>query len=157
MSVVDLEHSLVSLSKWEAKHQKPFLSHVDRSGDEIFDYVKAMIITPDFPEDMLLKLCEKDFREIQDYMESPQSATTVYIPKRKPAKPEVITSELIYYWMVAAQIPFECQFWHLNRLLKLIQIYQIKNTKPEKRSSAEINRERSEENARRLALLKTSG
>lgn len=155
--VLELEHSLLAVSKWESKYKKPFLTDEKKSADETFFYVKAMIITPNYPIDALSALTKENLASINDYIESSESATTFgSMPERK-GRGEVITSELIYYWMVAFSIPFECERWHLNRLLALIRICNIKNSKPKKMSRGEIAQRNRELNARRRAELGTSG
>jgi hypothetical protein len=155
--VIDLEHSLSSLSKWESKYQKPFLIPGERTTEEIFSYIYAMILTPDVDFGVLNKLSQKNIDAIQEYIGSPQSATTFGLMPERRSPGEVITSELIYYWMVAFNIPFECQEWHLNRLFALIRICNIKNSKPKKMSRNEIAQRNRELNAQRKAKYNTSG
>ena len=121
-----LEHSLVSISKWEAKWKKPFLAKEQKSRIEIIDYVKCMTTTQNVPEDVYSCLTKDNLDAIGAYIEDSMSATWFSDENNKPNR-EIITSELIYYWMVAFNIPFECQKWHLNRLLTLIKICSIKN------------------------------
>lgn len=155
--VLDLEHSLVSVSKWESEYKKPFLASGQKSSEEIFGYIKSMIITPNVNPDVLYSCSRETLDKIQQYIDSSQSATTFgKMPERKGVG-EVITSELIYYWMIAFNIPFECQYWHLNRLFSLIRICNIKNAKPKKMSKHEIAIRNRELNARRKAELNTSG
>jgi len=127
--IVEFEHSLLSLSKWEAKFQKPFLIAEEKTPEEIRGYIEAMIISNTSP-DVIHQLSAQHLKEINAYLESPQSATTIHhAPGASSYKrPEIITSELIYYWMVAFTIPFEAETWHLNRLFSLIQICSIKNS-----------------------------
>jgi hypothetical protein len=152
-----LEHSLVSLSKWESKHQKPFLSNVTKTTEEILHYIRCMILTEDFPEDVISRLSQGNIDQINAYIESKESATTFgKLPEQK-ARGEIITSELIYYWMVAFNIPFECESWHLNRLFALVRICNIKNAKPKKMGKSEIAMRNRELNAQRRAELNTRG
>lgn len=152
-----LEHSLISLSKWESKHQKPFLSATPKTPEEIFSYIEMMILTSDYPEGVINRFTQKNLTRINDYIESKESATTFgSMPERK-GRGETITSELIYYWMVAFNIPFECEQWHLNRLFALIRICNIKNSKPKKMSRAEMASRNRELNAQRKAQYNTSG
>lgn len=155
--VLDLEHSLISLSKWESKYQKPFLSSGDKTSEEIFGYLKAMVVTPDVDSDVLYRCSQKNIQQIQEYIDSSQSATTFGMMPERRSPGEVITSELIYYWMVAFNIPFTCETWHLNRLLSLIRICNIKNSKPEKVSKNVLAQRYAEINAKRRAELNTSG
>jgi len=155
--VLEMEHSLVSLSKWESKYQKPFLSMGPKTEEEIFYYLKAMVVTSNVDLDILYRCSPANVSTIQEYIDSSQSATTFgYMPER-PGHGEVITSELIYYWMVAFNVPFECQHWHLNRLFALIRICNIKNSKPKKMSRHEIAMRNHELNAKRRAELGTRG
>ena len=155
--VLELEHSLISLSKWESKYQKPFLSSKDKPQKEILGYILSMISTPEVPENILLRLSQENLDEINDYIESTQSATTFgSMPERK-GQGEIITAELVYYWMVAFNIPFECEHWHLNRLFALIRICNIKNDKPKKMSRHEIAMRNRQLNEQRRAQLSTTG
>jgi hypothetical protein len=154
---LELEHSLVSLSKWESKFQKPFLTENHKTPEEVLKYIESMIISPLYSSDVLNRLSQENFNQINDYIESSESATTFgSMPERK-GKGEVITSELIYYWMVAFTIPFECEYWHLNRLFALIRICNIKNSPPKKMSRHEITSRNRELNAIRKAQYNTSG
>lgn len=155
--VIHLEHSLLSVSKWESKYQKPFLSSWDKTPEEIFGYVKAMLIDPDLDPDVLNGCSQKNIEEIQAYIESTQSATTFGMMPEHRGPGEVITAELIYYWMVAFTIPFECERWHLNRLFSLIRICNIKNSKPTKMSRNALAQRNAELNAKRRADLNTKG
>ena len=160
---LQLEHSLVSISKWEAKWKKAFLTKDQKSNEEILDYIRCMTLTQNVSP-LIYKVIPKEvFNQIFSYIEDPMSATVITeiknpgAPKRKS---ETVTSELIYYWMVALQIPFECQKWHINRLMTLIRICEIKNTPPDKRkkmSRSEILARNSELNAARRAAMGTKG
>jgi hypothetical protein len=154
---IELEHSLVSLSKWESKYKRPFLSNDSKTAEETAYYIQAMIISPIYPYDSLLRLSQENINQINDYIESTESATTFGLMPERKGKGEVITSELIYYWMVAFTIPFECECWHLNRLFSLIRICNIKNSKPKKMSRGEIARRNRELNDMRKAQLNTTG
>lgn len=154
--VIDLEHSLFSISKWESIYQKPFLSSGEKTSEEIFGYIKTMIVTPDLDFDAL-NLSANHITKIQEYIDSAQSATTFGMMPERRGPGEIITSELIYYWMVTFNIPFECEHWHLNRLFALIRICNIKNSKPQKMSRNEISQRYREINARRRAELQTTG
>lgn len=155
--VIELEHSLLSLSKWESIYQKPFLGSEAKTSEEIFGYLKTMIVTPDVDLDVVYKCSGENIVEIQAYIDSNQSATTFGTMPSRPGQGEVITSELIYYWMVAFNIPFECQTWHLNRLFSLIRICNIKNSPQKKLSRNEIAQRNRDLNAERRAKLGTSG
>lgn len=156
---LEFEHSLVSLSKWESKFQRPFLADKDKTSDEVFWYIRAMLLTEDISPDVLNRLSISNLNEINDYLESKESATTFgTMPEHKTrGKAETITAELIYYWMVAFTIPIECQYWHINRLFALIRICNIKNAKPKKMSRTEIAQRNRDLNAERKKQLGTSG
>lgn len=154
---LSLEHSLVSISKWESKWCKPFLSSEEKTTDEVIDYVRCMTLTQNVSPDAYKYLTNDNIREINEYIEAPMSATVIYDPNKGGHSREKITSELIYYWMIAMNIPFECQKWHLNRLLKLIQVCGIKNRPPKKMSKREIMNRNSALNAARRKQLNTKG
>lgn len=154
---LELEHSLLSLSKWESKHQKPFLSNSGRSTEEVLDYIEAMIMTPEYPQDIIGRLDQSNLDAINKYIESKESATTFGSMPERRGRGEVITAELIYYWMVAFNIPFECERWHLNRLFALIRICNIKNSKPTKISRHEMMARNRELNEKRKAEFNTKG
>ena len=154
---LELEHSLISLSKWESKFQRPFLSKDDKSITEILYYVECMILFDDYPKDIVSRFTQKNIDQINAYIESKESATTFGKMPEQKSRGEVITSELIYYWMVAFNIPFECETWHLNRLFALVRICNIKNTKQKKMSKTEIAMRNRELNAERRERLGTRG
>lgn len=154
---LELEHSLVSVSKWESIYQKPFLAPGEKTREEVYGYLKAMVITPRVDLDVLYRCDQKSIDAIQEYIDSPQTATTFPLQPERRGPSEIITSELIYYWMAAGGIPFECQYWHLNRLLTLLRVASVKSGKPKKMSRQEIAQRNREENARRLAKFNTKG
>lgn len=154
--VLQLEHSLVSISKWESHWNKPFLSEKDKTFEELLDYVKCMTITQNVSDDVYRRLTRQNVDEINTYIESPMTATTFSDRKESPNR-EIITSEIIYYWMVTFNIPFECQKWHLNRLLTLIKVCNIKTNPPKKMGRQELAQRNRELNAARKARLNTKG
>lgn len=155
-TTLDLEHSLVSLSKWESKWEKPFLSSKDKTEEEVSDYIKCMTLTPNVNPIVYTCLTADNISTITNYINAPMTATTFNDTSNRPGR-ETITAELIYYWMIALNIPFECQGWHLNRLLTLIKVCNIKNTPPKKRSKRDIMSRNAALNAARKKQLNTRG
>lgn len=151
---LQLEHSLISLSKWESKWCKPFLSNDVKTEEENIDYVRCMTINQNIDPNVYYGITPSVLKEISDYINAPMTATWFSEDKNKAKKnKEVITNELIYYWMVALQIPFECERWHINRLLTLIRICNIKNEPPKQMSKKDLlNRNKSLNAARRAKL-----
>jgi len=155
--VLELEHSLVSLSKWEAIHEKPFLGDVDKTPEETYAYIKAMTLTPGVPEEVYQKLSHENLEAINTYINARMSATWFSEVPGASKSREIITAELVYYWMTQFQIPFECERWHLNRLFTLIRICNLKQTKPKKMGRAEAAARNRELNAQRKAQLGSTG
>lgn len=153
---LQLEHSLVSLSKWESKYCKPFLSRENKTYEETIYYVKCMTITQNVDPKVYDNLTDENMEEIKRYIESPMTATIINDDKKGGVR-EQPTAELIYYWMIALNIPFECRKWHLNRLLTLIRVCSIKNQPPKKRSSREIMSRNAALNAARRKKYNTRG
>ena len=163
-TTLQLEHSLISISKWESKWHKPFLQNSDHlNRDEILDYIKCMTISPgNVKDEIYFCLSQKNINDIIAYIEDPMTATWFAEEKNKPKSREIITSELIYYWMVALQIPFECQKWHIKRLLTLIRICNAKNEEStsknkNKMSKRDLMSRNAALNAQRRARLNSKG
>lgn len=136
--VLKLEHSLISISKWEAKWHKPF-SNSEKTDEEMRDYIRCMTLNGDLHPAYYSKLSSKDITNIENYINDEMTATTFHIngqQKRRPVSSKIITSEDIYYWMITLNIPFECEKWHLNRLLTLIRVCNEENS-PKKMTKRE--------------------
>lgn len=156
---LQLEHSLISISNWEAKWHQPFLADREKTAEELLDYIRCMTITQNVDPNIYYNLSEKNIEDINSYIEDKHTATWFSEDEikrqtqRGGRKGGVITSEIIYYWMTALQIPFECQKWHLNRLLTLVRVCEEKNRPPEKMSKSQImSRNKALNEARRRAL-----
>ena len=154
---LQLEHSLVSLSKWESKWCKPFLTKQSKTNEETLDYIKCMTLTQNVKPEVYNRLTDENIIQIRKYIDSPMTATTIYEDKNGSPNREIVTSELIYYWMLAFNIPFECQKWHLNRLLTLIRVCNVKNQSPKKMSKKAIMSRNAELNAARKKQMNTNG
>ena len=153
---LELEHSLISISKWESKWHVPFISKEGHTEEQTLHYIKCMTINKNVPDSVYDHLTSKDVQEISDYINNPMTATTVNNVGGKKSN-DIITSELIYYWMTALQIPFECEKWHLNRLLKLVEVCNAKNQPPKKMSKNEIMERNRALNEARRAKYHTKG
>lgn len=154
---LSFEHSLVSLSKWESETNKPFFGKEEKTSEETASYIKCMLLTENVPDEFLNRLSRDDVVTIAEYINAKQSATWFREdPSLKPSS-EVITSELIYYWLVQFNIPFEVERWHLNRLMALVKIAGIKQTKPKTMSKAQQMEEYRRLNAERRAASGSSG
>lgn len=151
-----LEHSLISISKWESRWNKPFLANSSLTDEQILDYIKCMTIDKGVPETAYLYINSDQYAQINSYISAPMTATTVTDKNNKLSR-EVITSELLYYYMIACNIPFECEKWHINRLLTLIKVCGVKNGKQEKQPAAEVMRNNAALNAARKRQLNTRG
>lgn len=153
---LQLEHSLISLSKWESKWMKPFLSKGPRTHEEAIDYIRCMTLTQNVDPAVYYCLTNENIKAINDYIDSPMTATTFSDTKRPPNR-EIITAEIIYYWMIALNIPMECQKWHLNRLLTLVEVCNIKNSPKKKISKKELASRNRALNAARRKKLNSKG
>lgn len=157
---LELEHSLVSLSKWESKWCKPFYTKEPKTYAETIDYIKCMTLTENVDPSIYQRLSSKNVEDINAYIEHPMTATTFSSnAKTKTGKNsgEKVTSELIYYWMITFNIPVEFEHWHLNRLLTLIQVCEIKNQPPKKMSKRDVMSRNAALNAARRQQMNTRG
>jgi hypothetical protein len=136
--LIQVEHSLVSISKWESKWNKPFISKESKTQEETIDYIKCMTITQNIGADIYENITNENINDVGRYIEAPMTATWFNDNKKKGISTEIITSEIIYYWMITYNIPFDCQKWHLNRLLTLIRVCDRKNAPNKKMSKSEV-------------------
>ena len=154
---LQLEHSLVSLSKWESKWCKPFLTKGSKTVEETIDYIRCMTLTQNVDPTVYSRLTNANIIEVNRYIEAPMTATWFSEDTTRKPNREVITAELIYYWMISLNIPFECQKWHLNRLLTLIRVCNVKNQPPKKMSKRDIMSRNAALNAARRRQLNSKG
>lgn len=153
-----LEHSLASVSKWESIWHKPFLTTGERTPEETLSYIRCMVVGKDMPSDAYRWITQSDIDTVNAYIEDSMTATTfAKDDKLKSKSREIITSEIIYWWMIQAGIPFECQRWHLNRLITLINVVNLKRAPAKKMSRSEILARNRALNAERLAKHHTRG
>lgn len=151
---IKLEHSLISIQKWEAKWHKSFLSS-EHTQEEMLDYFRCMSLDPNIDPNFTLRLTQREVNQIQEYIQNPMTATTISsINNRGPQK--IITAEIVYYWMTGLNIPFDCAKWHLNQLMTLIQVCSLKQN-PKKMSKREAGAQRAALNKARRAQLGSSG
>jgi hypothetical protein len=154
---LSFEHSLISLSKWESQFKKPFFGKKEKTSEEGAAYIQYMLLTENAPEGILNKLTPVEITKITEYINDRQSATWFREDQTAKSNSEAITSELIYYWLVQFNIPFEVQYWHLNRLMTLVKICGIKQSKPKPMSKAKQAESYRNLNAQRRAALGSSG
>jgi oligoribonuclease NrnB/cAMP/cGMP phosphodiesterase (DHH superfamily) len=154
---LQLEHSLVSLSKWEAKWHKPFLSKKPKTWEESIDYVRCMTLTQNVDPNVYRAITSTLLQEINAYIDASMTATTISNNGKQKNQHQIVTAEIIYYWMICNNIPFECQKWHLDRLLTLINVCRAKNSKPEKIPRSEALAQRRALNAARKKQYHTRG
>lgn len=152
-----LEHSLVSISKWESKYHKSFLDTKDKTTEETLDYILCMMITQNVDPSVLTLLTQDNLIEINEYIANPSTATTFTEDTDKSKSRVVVTAEIIYGWMIALRIPMECQKWHINRLLTLIRVCNIQQSEPKKMSRSDILKRQREMNAIRRTKYNTKG
>lgn len=153
-----MEHNLVAISRWESKFHKPYLTKEDKTNEEAAYYLECMTITKNVPSYIFRCLSKSELQKIRDYIDDPMTGTKIReSPYKKPGKEEILSAELLYYYMFKLGIPKECENWHLNRLLTLMRIYGIKEEKPDKMSRAEMIARNKAINARNRAKYHTKG
>lgn len=162
---LQLEHSLMSLKKWEQKWHQRFIEREGekstKTPEQTIDYIRCMTLNKNVDPNVYPFIPKEQLQEIEAYINDPMTATTIKEPndtvsQAKKSK-EGISAELIYYWMITLGIPFECEKWHLNTLIMLIRVCSIKNSKPEKKDPRQLAMERRQENLRRRAKYHTKG
>lgn len=152
-----LEHSLISISKWESKWCKSFIDSKDKTTEEMIDYIRCMTLTSNVNPDIYYCLSQENIDAINAYIEAPMTATVFNNIGDNGGQKDKITSELIYYWMIACNIPWECEKWHLNRLITLIRVCNVKNTPPKKMSTRDIMNRNASLNAARRQKMNSRG
>ena len=153
-----LEHSLVSISKWESKWCKPFFDKNRKTTEETIDYIKCMTITQNVNPNVYLALNTQLLDQILKYIDAPMTATTIRKnEEKKGGTKKIITSEVIYYWMIALNIPMECQKWHVNRLLMLVEDCNAENAPKNKMSQSDLMRRNAALNKARRKRMRSKG
>lgn len=153
----EIEHSLAAIAKWEAKYKTAFLSSVDKTVEESLDYIRCMTITPDVDPDLYYRVDNELMQQINEYIGEKQTATQIRMVAGKKKKPEIITAEIVYYWMISLGIPSEYDQWHFNRLLTLIEVFNAKNGPQKKMTQKDILAQNRALNEARKAKYKTKG
>ena len=154
---LELEHSLISVSRWESKWCLPFLVDKDKTHQQEIDYIRCMTLTRNVDFNSYNFIPAFIIEQISTYIKAPMTATTFRKDDKRVLNREIITSEVIYYWMVTLNIPFECEKWHLNRLLTLINVCNIKNQPKKKTNAADLARRNAALNEARKSALNSTG
>lgn len=154
---LELEHSLVSLSKWESIWEKPFLGKGDKTTEEVLAYIQCMCLTPNIPPEVFARLSKDNLETINTYINAKMTATWFREATSSAPSREIITAELIYYWMVTLTIPFECETWHLERLFTLIKVCSLKNSPKKGTARHGEAQRRTQLNEERKAMYKSAG
>lgn len=152
-----LEHSLLSISKWESKFCKPFIIDSEHSYDEMIEYIKCMTINKNVDDRLYELIDTKTYNKIIEYINAPMTATVIKEVRSSTRSSSFITNEVIYYYMTALSIPFECEKWHFNRLLTLINVCSQKSAPPKKMSKDDVRNRYAELNAKRRAAMNSKG
>ena len=156
-----LEHSLVSIKEWESKWHKPFIGKDKKTDEETIDYIRCMTLTQNVDPDIYMYLTNDNIMQVNDYIDNPMTATW-FAEDKQPSnatsrKQQIITNETIYYWLISYNIPIECQEWHLNQLLTLIRVFEVRNRKPKKMSKKDLMSRNTALNKARRAQMNSTG
>lgn len=154
---LQLEHSLVSIAKWESKWGKSFLSDRDKTREEVLDYIRCMTITQNVKPEAYLCITSDNIEKIENYIKAPMTATFFSNEKKSGGGREIITAEVIYQWMIALNVPIQFEKWHLNRLIAQIKVCAIKSQPPKKMSKNAILSHNAKLNAARKAKYNSRG
>lgn len=154
---LQLEHSLLSISKWESIHKKPFLDNRPKTIDDTIDYIRCMTLNKNVDPSVYNAIPNSALRKVNEYIDDTMTATFFSDDNKPKTNRRIITAEVIYYWMISFNIPFECQKWHLNRLLTLIKVCNEENHPPKKLSKGEIFARNRALNKQRRAKLNSRG
>ena len=157
IQTLQLEHSLVALSKWESKWHKPFLSKKELTTEETLDYIRCMTLTKNVSPEVYNHITQDNMNAVLDYISNPMTATTFGEDKTEKQKRKIVTAEVIYYWMFSYGIPYECRTWHLNQLLTLVRVFNEENKPPKKRSQMNLASDYAARNAARRKRFNTKG
>lgn len=156
-TVIEMEHSLAALSKWEQTFEKPFLTSTDRTDEETIGYLQAMTLTPDVPPEVYYRFSEENMEEVSNYINAKMTATWFAEDRGGKMTGEVLTAELIQYWMITAGIPIEWEHRHLNKLITILRVFGAKNGPKKKMSPEEAARRQAEINRQRREKYETTG
>lgn len=154
---LSLEHSLVSISKWESKWHKPYIETKEKTNDELLNYIECMTITQNVDPNVFKAIPENEINKIVEYISDPMTATTFCENKKQTGKKEILTAEILYYYMFKAGVPKECEKWHLNRLITLLRVFGEKDAPPKKMSKNDVLAQNRALNAQRRAKMKSKG
>lgn len=156
-TTIKIEHSLVSIAKWEAKWHIPFLdANTQKTNEMMIDYIRCMTISQNVDPEIYNYLPVEVIKEINDYIDDPMTATW-FKDTKSHGRGEVVTNELVYYWMIAQNIPLECEKWHFNHLMTLIRVCSEKNAPQKKMSKRDIYSQNKALNAARRKAMGSKG
>ena len=156
-ATIQLEHSLVSLSKWESTWRKPFLGKDNKTEEETIDYIRCMTISQNVDPRIYESIPSDILKQVTTYINTPMTATWFNEREDQKNSRDIITAEIIYYWMISHNIPMECQKWHLDRLMTLIRVCNIKNAPPKKMGKRAMFSQRRALNDARRSQINSKG